>query len=242
MYKRQPLKRQDIDSTFVSGLINGKLRVIVFITNTTIPHTITDRVNQFSFHYNVAVIFISKTQLEYWLYNHEDIYKEFFKRQLSSADKETIPAVSIEFVSFLNQKNEDLRMPFQTIDLEYGNFYQLNIMFQSVVNEIVEITLPPDSPIQFSEAPTYSNPKKCSITPGIHNIKFLIKVTVNFNGNITMNVNLPDGVSLAHVFPCRCYYKFVPKLVYAKQNDTFINLYQFLKYRNISEDVYKRQV
>lgn len=236
-YKKNlsPLKRQDIDSTFVSGLINGKLRVIVFITNTTIPHTITDRVNQFSFHYDVTVIFISKIQLEYWLYNHEDIYEKFFKRQLPASDKETLPAVSIEFVSFSNQKNEDLRMPFQTMDLEYGNFYQLNIMFQSMIEQIVEITLPSDSPIQFSKSLSYCNPKECKITPGIHNIKFLIRVTGNFNGNITINVTLSDGVTLAHVFPCRCYYKFVPKLIYAKQHDTFINLYQFLKSHNVSE-------
>lgn len=237
-YKKNltPLKRQDIDSTFVSGLINGNIRVIVFITNTTIPHTIADRVNQFGFHYNVTVIFISKMQLEYWLYNHESIYKQFFKQALPVLDGELFPAVSIEHVSFSNQKNEDLRMPLHVIDLQCGRFYQLNIIFQSMTDQMLEITLGLDSPLQFSEAPCYCNPKACKLSPGIQKKEFLVKVTNSFNGNITLNINLADGVCLAYVFPCRCFYKFVPKLVYAKQHDIFFNLCQFLKSRNLSEN------
>ena len=69
------LKKQDIDPTMMSGLLDGNVEIIFFITNGYLPPTIMERIKQASNMCFFNIICITRVQLEYWLILRPDIYK-----------------------------------------------------------------------------------------------------------------------------------------------------------------------
>lgn len=235
-YKKNstPIKRQDLDTTFISGLLNGKIKLIVFITNSPIPYTIADRVNQFSYHYQVTTIFISKRQLEYWLICHKDIYKNFFKEDLPLC-KRNHPILTIENLQISDQKNENLTFKRQIINVYYNDFYVLNIIFQSVCSQKIKIIFQNESPLEFVKSPLYDNPDECQISAGIQIKRFFVKTVAEYVGNITIYILQNDDMEITYVFPISCYYRYQPKLIYSGQEKIFMNIFNFLSITNTEE-------
>lgn len=79
-HKKEYTSRFRLDATIVSSLFNDKVTKIIFVTNTDIKaKVISDVRAALSLATNCQeVCFCTKKILEYWLYNHVDIYTQYF--------------------------------------------------------------------------------------------------------------------------------------------------------------------
>ena len=131
------LRKQDIDPTMMSGLLNGNIEIIYFITNGYMPDTIMQRIKQASLVYSFNIICITRLQLEYWLLLRPNIYERFFKEKLDFKGK--LPASSIinniEIIDYANPNN----ILSIKEDLLENHFYTMNITFESNIVAKVEI-------------------------------------------------------------------------------------------------------
>ena len=228
-YKKDltPLKRQDIDPTFISGLIDGKVRLVVFLTNSTIPHNIVHRVNQFCTRYDIVTLFITKNQLEYWLYQNPQIYKSYFNEELSDfTPKEN--TISIEYVSFSDQRNDDLTMPFNTPELQSGQFYLMNIVVQSVSEQIISVEPFLTSTLTLLQSPNYDDFQKCHLTPGLQSIKFLIKINNADASSEVLTLRSINGEFFSYPIPLKIFDRYTPSLSYAEQQRILFEIHRHI--------------
>ena len=71
--------KKDLDPTILSGLIKEKLKLILFITNGTIATHNLNRITYGARIKNISVSCINRSQLESWLYENPNKYKDFFR-------------------------------------------------------------------------------------------------------------------------------------------------------------------
>lgn len=208
------LRKQDIDPTMMSGLLNGNIEIVYFITNGYIPDTIMQRIKQASLVYSFNIICITRLQLEYWLLLRPNIYERFFKEKLDFKGK--LPASSIinniEIIDYANPNN----ILSIKEDLLENHFYTMNITFESNIVAKVEI-INKEYPFSFINAPGYSVSNDIKITPGIQQIQLLIHTDRCEENVIALEYRINDKDILIFSLNIRIYPDLNPTLAYRQQ-------------------------
>lgn len=220
------LKKQDVDPTMMSGLLNGNIEIIFFITNGYLPDTIMERIRQASRTYSFNIICITRLQLEYWLLLRPNIYEYYFKEKLNFKDK--LPASSIinniEIIDYANPNNNVLSVKDELLE---NRFYTMNITFETNVLSKVEI-IHKDYPFSFINAPGYGVSTAIEIFPGIQQIQLLIHTDRCEKNAIALEYRINGKDILVFSIDICIYPNLKPILAYSQQliyKEDIINLF-----------------
>ncbi|MFR1599539.1 MAG: hypothetical protein ACLSUR_17195, partial [Coprobacillus cateniformis] len=77
------LRKKDLDPTILSGLIDGEVELIIFITNGNIPTSLLYRNMIGADIKNIKISYVIGRQLEDWLYLNPQIYFKIFEEKLT---------------------------------------------------------------------------------------------------------------------------------------------------------------
>lgn len=209
------LKKSDIDPTMMSGLLNGKIEVIFFITNGYLPYTLTERIKNAEKIYLFRVICITKVQLEYWLYLHPDIYEKHFHEKLNIANKcpSAVLITEIEILDPININNNLLTLKQVLYEQHFYIFY-ITIEANTTSEMVI---LDADYPFSFISSTGYEDYKYIQIQPGIQQLKFLVYTNTCYDGTIELKYKLNDGIPLSFAFFINICMDYKVKLAYSEQ-------------------------
>lgn len=105
---KRSLERKDIDSTILSGLIYGRVRLIIFISNARLPNTVMNRAILGARIRGIEVTAALAEQLENWLIEHPNIYKIIFDEELMvSKERTDSPVISFKSAMFYDPVSTD---------------------------------------------------------------------------------------------------------------------------------------
>lgn len=227
------LKKQDVDPTMMSGLLNGNIEIIFFITNGYLPDTIMDRVRLASRTYSFNIICITRLQLEYWLLLRPNIYEYYFKEKLNFKDK--LPASSIinniEIIDYANPNNNLISLKNELLE---NHFYTMNITFETNILSKVEI-IHKDYPFSFINAPGYGISTDIEIFPGIQQIQLLIHTDRCEKNEIALEYCVNGKDILIFLINISIYPNQKPMLAYSQQliyKEEIINLLDESKFQS----------
>lgn len=208
------LKKQDIDPTMMSGLLDGNIEIIFFVTNGYLPDTIMQRIKQASLAYSFNVICISRLQLEYWLLLRPNIYEYYFKEKLNFEGKLPASSIinSIEIVDYANPNNI-LSIKEELLE---NHFYTMNITVETNVMAKIEI-IHKEYPFSFIDAPGYGVSNAIEIFPGIQQIQLLIHADRCEENAIALEYRINGKDILIYSMNIRIYPDLSPTLVYSQQ-------------------------
>lgn len=133
-YPHQSIPHAHMDSTLVSGILDGHVVYILFITNGRITSDFKRRANAILLPHRIEANFIDGELLEDWLQQNQDIYQEFFGTQFPECDRLFKPKLVFEDACFFDGV---LSAPILTAPLKsltVGNEYYLYIGIQSNVD------------------------------------------------------------------------------------------------------------
>ena len=192
------LKKTDIDPTMMSGLLNGKIEVIFFLTNGYLPNTLMERIKQAGRMHFFHVICITKIQLEYWLYLHPDIYEQYFEEKLIISD-ECFFAVLIKEIEILDPTNRNNNLLAVKYELYEQCFYVFYMTIEANISSEIAI-LDNDYPFSFISSKGYENYRCIHIRPGIQQYKFLIYTNRCYDGAVVLKYRIGNEASLSFAF------------------------------------------
>lgn len=229
------LKKTDIDPTMMSGLLNGRIEVIFFLTNGHLPDTLMERIKQAGRMYSFQVICITKTQLEYWLYLHPDKYEKHFLEKLDISQK-NVSAVHIKEIDFLDPVNSNNNLLAIKHELYEQYFYVFYITIEANIPSEMVI-LDNDYPFSFVCSTGYENYECIQIRPGIQQLKFLIYTNKCYDSSVTLKYKINEEVSLSSFFPLRICADQKVKLTYSEQLKNKEEIIRLLSNQNSNEQL-----
>lgn len=210
------LKKQDIDPTMMSGLLNGNVEIIFFITNGYLPPSIMERIKQASNMYFFNIICITREQLEYWLMLRPNIYESYFQEKLDIQNA-ILPKIafikSIEIIDYLSPNFNILSIK---KELSEKQFYIMNITFEANEFSKIEIAYK-EYPFSFINAPGYANCSNIEINPGIQQVQLLIYIDSYVDGAISLEYIVNEINTFVFPINVRIYPNHKPVLSYAQQ-------------------------
>lgn len=209
------LKKTDIDPTMMSGLLNGKIEVIFFLTNGYLPDTLMERIKQAGRMHFFRVICITKVQLEYWLYLHPDIYEKHFDEKLDVSN-ECLSAALIKEIEILDPVNRNNNLLAVKCELYEQYFYVFYMTIEANITSEITI-LDNDYPFSFISSAGYENCKCIRIQPGIQQYKFLIYTDKCYDSAVVLKYKIADGASLSFAFQINICTNHKVKLAYSEQ-------------------------
>lgn len=209
------LEKRDIDLTMMSGLLNGNVEVIIFITNGYFPQTIMERIKQANNMHFFNIICITRKQLEYWLMLYPDRYTHYFGGNFNC--EVALPSIaiitSVDIVDYSNLNSNILSI---TDELVEKHFYTMNMTFEA--NELSKVSLVIDnSPFSFVNAPGYAVSTNIKINPGIQQIQLLIYTDKCTEKIIELKYSINDLGSFVFPINIRIYPNQEPILSYSQQ-------------------------
>lgn len=210
------LGKKDVDPTMMSGFLNGKIELVLIITNGQIPHTISTRINETGNKFGFTVVCITQVQLEYWLIAHPEQYKLFFNEALPDVCQTA--AVSIENVRLENQ----LEAHFES------SYIQPEFMVNSICNLCVTFSCSTDLECRIVEKEEYPfqflTPPVISLSPGVQQVCFLVKLNKTDDNPIVIEFKKTDGNVLSYVLSVKIVNNTNPRLTYSQQEAIKIDI------------------
>lgn len=131
IHPSQSIPHSHMDSTLVSGILDGHVVYILFITNGKITQDFKRRANAVLHPHRIEVNFIDGEILEEWLLDHPDVYNDFFGTDNSINFKKNTPKLTIEDVCFFDCVFSASALAEPVNRLSIGNEYFLYIGVRS---------------------------------------------------------------------------------------------------------------
>lgn len=208
------LKKQDVDPTIMSGYLDNKVELILFVTNGYIPKTIIERIQKISSQHMLNIICITRKQLEYWFALNPSVYKDYFDEEIENNENESIALIT-------NISIKDLVMAnFSILDtkceLITKKYYCMHITIEANSNCIIEIKND-NYPFQFINAKGYQKYNEIKVYPGIQNIQLLIYVNQCCNKALSLKYTVNKSDPLLFLLNLNIYPNTIPELVYTQQ-------------------------
>lgn len=178
-----------MDPTILSGLIDGRVELIIFITNSNVPPSLLARNYMGANFKNIEISYVFGRQLDNWLILHPEIYLEIFEKQI---DFKLVQQDIIEFRDFsFSQMFSKAGQTFTEIDyFEVGKRYILDILVfstQEVYGKLYFHATNYNFPFVFlSNESGYENCNKFKIKKGFFRYSFLIKANFPFKKRVSL--------------------------------------------------------
>lgn len=181
----QSIPKSHMDSTLVSGILDGFVAYIVFITNGRITKEFRRRAKAILMPHKINVDFIDGEMLESWILNKPDIYKRFWNEQKNSIP--LMPTILIDDICFFDGYMTPSVLIAPIAKLQIDNEYFLYISVRSNIHTRVRI--------QWDSNSLFMVPsKECqsfySLVPGFN--LYMIKVCAKLEISDKLVIKLSD--------------------------------------------------
>lgn len=183
------LRRQDIDPTILSGLIQGNVRLIVFVTNTRVPGELLDRAVLGARIKGMKVSCVLADQLESWLLLNPDIYAKYWDNHARGQQSET-RILWIHSASFFDMVSNDFKSFSTRKVMLSGNIYLLTVSISSNIKTNVALLTTVDFPFEVVKHPNYDDPDHLSIECGLNTFALLLKAKGVFSGGVNLRFKI----------------------------------------------------
>lgn len=191
------LRRQDIDPTILSGLIQGNVRLIVFVTNSRVPNELIDRAIIGARIKGMKVSCVLSDQLESWLVLHPDIYEYYWDNHPVS-ELETDKIVSFQSATFFDMISNDFSAFSVRKTMLTDSIHLLTVSLSSNKPATANLLTDADFPFEVVKHHNYDNPENLNIECGLNTFAFLLKAKRIFSGGVNLQVKIDEA-----------YYSFV---------------------------------
>lgn len=185
------LRRQDIDPTILSGLIQGNVRLIVFVTNSRIPGELLDRAVLGARIKGMKVSCVLSDQLESWLILNPDIYRTYWDNHAIQRQAET-KVLWIQNASFFDMVSNDFKSFSSRKVMLSGSIYLLTVSISSNAKMSAELFTTADFPFEIIEHPSYDDPGHLNIECGLNTFALLLKAKCAFSGGVNLRFKVND--------------------------------------------------
>lgn len=130
-YPNQSIPHSHMDSTLVSGILDGHVVYILFITNGKITREFKRRANAVLHPHRIEVNFVDGEILEEWLLRNPDVYTTFFNNNNNECATTISPKLIIEDVCFFDCVLSSPTLAEPVKSLSVGNEYFIYIGVRS---------------------------------------------------------------------------------------------------------------
>ncbi len=182
------LSRKDLDPTILSGLIDGKVNLIIFVTNGKIPESLITRMVLGAKMKGIKVSFVMGEQLSDWLLLNPDRYEAYFEEEIISKELCNESLLEFQKISFYEPISLDFSPNSGKTSMNVNDMFVLNCLINCTKEITAKIELEDSAPLSFVEISNYDNPNEVKLKPGLNVISFLVKA--NFEYNDILNILL----------------------------------------------------
>lgn len=215
------LRRQDIDPTILSGLIQGNVRLIIFVTNTRVPDELLDRAILGARIKGMKVSCVLADQLESWLILNPSIYAKYWDNH-TAENQVTAKVVWVQNAAFFDMVSNDFKSFSTRKVMLAGNIYLLTVSISSNIKTNAELSTTVDFPFEVVKHPNYDDPDHLCVECGLSTFALLLKAKCAFSGGVNLRFKI-NGTYYSRVTPEIEIVASSPvKVVYAQQLQ-FIN-------------------
>lgn len=155
--KNYKIRRQDLDTTILSGILQGNVRMIVFVSNALVPESLYSRADITAKMKGIEVTYVLDAQLESWLINHPDIYNDIFEEKIT-IKASFCPIQEVNNVFIYDTTSTEFKSLSENTELVVGEKYILSLAISSSVeNSIADVSLNDTAPFRILESPAFSS-------------------------------------------------------------------------------------
>ena len=185
--RQYTVRRQDLDTTILSGLQQGNVRLIVFISNSIIPSDLYERVAFSSKLKGIEVTYVLRAQLESWIYHHKDVFKSIFEiePELDLTDEEVF---SIDSISIFDMHRINFSEVTRAKELIVRERYVMHVTISSsrhakatIENSVFDILDHPD----FTQS-------AFDLVPGVNSLRFLISPVTQHSNRVNLRFRINE--------------------------------------------------
>ncbi|MDE7422687.1 MAG: hypothetical protein K2N51_03200 [Lachnospiraceae bacterium] len=209
------LTRKDLDPTILSGLIEGTVTLIIFVTNGKVPESLITRMTLGANMRGIKISFVMGKQLSDWLILNPEKYKWYFQEELQKTEYKNDQLVEFKKISFYEPISLDFKPNFDKVSMNVDDIFILNCLIFNSQAGIFKIELEDDAPLSLIESEKYENPNCFELKPGINVISFLVRAKHQYKNVIRIALICNDNV----------YHCISKKLVIEKSHQ--LNIYYF---------------
>lgn len=191
------MRRQDIDPTILSGLIQGNVRLIVFVTNTRVPDELLDRAILGARIKGMKVSCVLADQLESWLILNPDVYAKYWDDH-AIEHQATAEIVWVQNAAFFDMVSNDFRSFSARKVMLIGDIYLLTVSISSNIKTNAELSTTDDFPFDIVRHPNYDDPDHLCVECGLSTFALLLKAKCVFSGGVNLRFKI-NGVQYSRV-------------------------------------------
>ena len=224
-YSKDPsssIHKSHMDSTLVSGILDGKVIFILFITNARIINDFKLRATAILNPYKIKVHFVERDELEAWLNTMSEIREFYFSGDASIVNTEY--DIRIEDVCFLNLSLAPAELVSPISKLSLNNEYYLYLGIKSRTKNFVSINLDNDAIM-----PKEKTNNLWELNPGFNSIIVRVMTRLPYRGTLKIHIS-ENGIEIA----TKALNDFLisddeVKIVYSQQALIVQELYDFVQ-------------
>lgn len=213
------LTRKDLDPTILSGLIDGTVALIIFVTNGKIPDSLITRMTLGANMKGIKISFVMGNQLSDWLMLNPSKFKWYFEEELQEKEFNSKQLVEFKKVFFYEPISLDFKPNFNKTNMNVGDTFILNCLIFNTQTCICKIELEKDAPLSFVNSDKYENPNSFEIKSGLNSVSFLVRAVCEYRNILRVVLICNENV----------YYCVSNKLVINKNRQLNIYCIQQLK-------------
>jgi len=180
--EKDALRRQDLDPTVLSGLIQGNVRLIIFISNAHLPEKLLSRSILGARIRGIEVSCVLQRQLEGWLFHHPEHYKTIFEEDLPPCDIDN-SIVEIYEAAFYEILSKDFNPFAVKRELFVDEDYLLSVVIYSSHSGTAKLVTDNHTPFIPVNHSNSENPESIILKEGTNEYTFIIRTHKIFDSN-----------------------------------------------------------
>lgn len=186
------LTRKDLDPTILSGLVDGTVELIIFVTNGRIPDELIDRMLLGAKIKDIKLSFVLEHQLADWLILNPQKYMLYFEEALDISADLYISEQSIEIrkVSFFESASIDFAPNISRVEMLVGDIVILNFIILATHVGVGKFFFENDFPFSIVNNENYDNPDCFKLTAGINIISFMVKAKAEYDNTLRVGIEI----------------------------------------------------
>ena len=217
-FKGKPynIRRQDLDTTILSGILQGNVRMIIFVSNALVPEHLYSRADITASMKGIEVTYALKPQLESWICCHTDIFKNIFKEDVIIKPKK-FNAFLLKNIVIYNTFADEFNSLSNSSELIVGEKYILSIIVEASKNSLARIETNDSFPFKIIEDGNFNNADEIMIKKGINTIKFLVLANKEHFNKVNLKVIIEGQPYFLATKELRIYNRNNLPIVYSEQ-------------------------
>lgn len=217
-----------MDSTLVSGILDGQVVYILFITNGRITQEFKRRANAILQPHKIEVNFIDGELIEEWLLQNPEVYNAFFEESQNIRSNSDSLNLLFEDVCFFDGIFDAPTLSAPIDVLSSGNDYYLYLGIKSNFAVECNITINTDSLMPYS--PTGKTGIRQYLQIGYNSFFIKCKACWPYQGKLVLTLKIVEG-GLSVFWEKKDFIiknNYIPKIIYSNQTNVTQQIFAYL--------------